>query len=90
MKQEQSRGHYSAHEPTPDPLEEAIIKAAMAVAEARIELLKATGELRRPTEITNSDELDDHFDELARIYKATFLEVGLPWPPPPIDADYSA
>lgn len=38
------------------------------------------GELRRASDITDEDELDDHFDELARVYKQTLLFLGLEWP----------
>ena len=47
--------------------------------------MKKTGHLRRPSAITDEEELDDHFDELARVYKQTRLFLGLDWSPPPID-----
>ena len=57
------------------------IEGAYAVAEARIESLKAAGLIRRVEEINDEWELDDHFDDLARVYKHTFRVLGLAWPP---------
>lgn len=50
---------------------------------ARVEQLQAIGELRRASEITDEDELDDHFDDLSRLYRQVCGELGLAWPPPP-------
>jgi hypothetical protein len=59
-----------------------------AVAEAifnlRVEQLKESGLLRRVPEITCEEELDDHFDDLTRVYRQVYFELGLPWPPPVI------
>ena len=57
------------------------IEGAYAVAEARIESLKAAGLIRRVEEINDEWELDDHFDDLARVYRHTFRVLGLAWPP---------
>ena len=56
-------------------------EGAFAIAEARIESLKAAGLIRRVEEISDEWELDDHFDDLARVYKHTFRVLGLAWPP---------
>jgi len=58
---------------------------ALAVYELRVEQLTQAGELRRPSQITNEEDLDDHFDELSRLYRQTCLEMGLTWPPPALD-----
>lgn len=62
--------------PTVDPY-----AFAQEIADIRIEQLKAYGVLRRAEEITDEWELDDHFDELAREYRAVCLFFGLAWPP---------
>lgn len=43
--------------------------------------------LRRVTYIADEEELDDHFDDLTRVYKQVYLELGLSWPPPLIDGE---
>ena len=52
---------------------------------AEVERLQQAGELRRPLQITTEEELDDHFDDLSRLYRQTCRQMGLTWPPPPID-----
>lgn len=58
---------------------------ALAVYEFRMEQLTQAGFLRKPSEITSEEELDDHFDELSRLYRQTCLAMGLAWPPPALD-----
>jgi hypothetical protein len=58
---------------------------AEAAYGARIEQLQQSGELRKPSEITNPYDQEDHFDDLARLYKDTCLAMGLAWPPPARD-----
>lgn len=52
---------------------------------ARVEHLKEIGELRRETEITTEEELDDHFEALSREYRQVCRELGLDWPPPSLE-----
>lgn len=52
---------------------------------ARVEQMQAIGELRRASEITDEEELDDHFDDLSRLYRQVCGELGLAWPPPAVD-----
>jgi hypothetical protein len=52
---------------------------------AEVERLQQAGELRRASQITDEEELDDHFDDLSRLYRQTCRELGLSWPPPAID-----
>jgi len=65
-------------------------QAAMEIYELVVEFLKQQGELRRPSEITSKEEMDDHFDDLRRVYQQTIIFLGLDWPPanqdvPPVD-----
>ena len=62
-----------------------LYEVAELIYAAKVESLKEIGELRRAAEITSEEELDDHFDELARVYRQVCLELGLAWPPPPIN-----
>lgn len=55
---------------------------AEAAYGARINQLQKSGALRKPSEITDQDELDNHFDDLRQLYKETCLDMGLAWPPP--------
>jgi len=55
---------------------------AEAAYGARIDQLQQSGELRKPSEITDEYTLYDHFDDLRRLYKETCLIMGLAWPPP--------
>lgn len=55
---------------------------AEAAYGARIDQLQKSGALRKPSEITDQDELDNHFDDLTQLYKETCLDMGLAWPPP--------
>ena len=58
---------------------------ALRVYETQIEELTQAGELRRPSRITTEEELDDHFDDLSRLYRQTCQEMGLLWPPSALD-----
>lgn len=60
---------------------------ALEVFNERVDQLKETGEIRRITDITTDEELDDHFDDLRRIYRQVCLEMELAWPPPLINED---
>jgi hypothetical protein len=60
---------------------------ALVVYEFRVSQLTQAGELRRPSQITTEEELDNHFDELSRLYRQTCLEMGLAWPPPAFDEE---
>jgi hypothetical protein len=60
-------------------------QAAKALFTARVEHLQQAGQMLRPSEITSEEEQDDHFDQLARLYRQTCLEMGLAWPPPVLD-----
>lgn len=51
---------------------------------ARVDQLQEMGELRRASDISNEEELDDHFDDLSRLYRQVCGELGLDWPPPSI------
>jgi hypothetical protein len=64
----------------PDPYQ-----AAKTLFMARVERLQQAGQMLRPSEITSEEEQDDHFDQLARLYRQTCLEMGLAWPPPVLD-----
>jgi hypothetical protein len=55
---------------------------AEAAYSTRIDQLQQSGEVRKPSEITNPYDQEDHFDDLARLYKDTCLAMGLAWPPP--------
>ena len=44
-----------------------LYEVAQFIYETKVEYFKKFGELRRVSEITNEDELDDHFDDLAKI-----------------------
>ena len=57
----------------------------LKVYQARVEYLKAIGKLRRPSQITSDEALDDHFDDLWREYRQVCREMSLAWPPSPID-----
>ena len=60
---------------------------AEAAYGARIDQLQQSGELRKPSEITNSYDLENHFDDLRHLYKETCLAMGLAWPLPPRDGE---
>ena len=65
-------------------------QAAMEIYELVVEFMKQQGELRRPSEITSEAEMDDHFEDLRRVYQQTLIFLGLDWPPtdhdiPPVD-----
>ncbi len=64
---------------------ERAIDEAFEAAQNKVDELKREGLIDRVEDITDDWELDNHFDSLARIFKQTFLERGLDWPPPPID-----
>jgi hypothetical protein len=61
-------------------------KIAEVVYGTRIDQLQKSGKLRKPSEISEQDELDDHFDDLTQLYKETCLAMGLAWPPPAREA----
>ena len=48
----------------------------------RVEALQEVGEMLRPSQIETQEELDEHFDELSRLYRQVCGEMDLPWPPP--------
>ena len=54
---------------------------------ARVERMQQQGEMSRPSQIISEEELDDHFDDLSRLYRQVCQEMGLEWPPTPIDDD---
>jgi hypothetical protein len=60
-------------------------RVAEGIYNAKVDHLKQIGELRQVTDITSEDEQDDHFDELRRVYRQTYLSLGLSWPPPTVD-----
>jgi hypothetical protein len=57
-------------------------KAVLTIYQARVEQLEQQGLVRRPSEIVDEWELEDHWDDLRRLYRQTCLEMGLTWPPP--------
>jgi len=69
----------------PSPAETNPYSNAEEIFNARVEVLKQSGEMRRLSEITDDWDLDDHFDQLSRVYRKTCIELGLPWPPIPIE-----
>jgi len=52
-------------------------QAAMEIYELVVEFMKERGELRRPSDITSEAEMDDHFDDLRRVYHQTITFLGL-------------
>jgi len=58
---------------------------ALKIYDMVVEFLKKMGHLRRPSQIRDEDEQDDHFDDLASVYKRTILFLGLDWLPPVLD-----
>lgn len=72
-----------------EPIEELSATDLYAAAEAefmrRVEVLQQAGEMRRASQIETEEELDEHFDELSRLYRQVCGEMSLPWPPPPLD-----
>ena len=65
-----------ASPPETDPYQ-----VALEVFEDRVEEMKQSGEIRRVSQITNDGELDDHFDDLVRVYGQVCREMDLDWPP---------
>jgi hypothetical protein len=65
----------------PDPAELDPYWLAEAVFIARLDALQEMGELRRASQITDEDELDDHWNDLTRLYRHVCWELGLAWPP---------
>ena len=55
---------------------------AVEVFQIRVALLKEIGVIRRPSQITSEEALDDHFDDLWREYRQVCREMELAWPPP--------
>jgi hypothetical protein len=62
-------------------------KIAEVVYGTRIDQLQQSGGLRKPPEIADQDELDNHFDDLRQLYKETCLDMGLAWPIPPREVE---
>ena len=58
---------------------------ALNVFHIRVEYLKKIGEIRKPSQITSDEALDDHFDDLWREYRQVCREMELGWPPPPVN-----
>ena len=52
-----------------------------AVANIRIEQLKALGLLQRESQISDEEEVDDHFAALTAEFATVAAVFGLPWPP---------
>ena len=85
-----SRGEGGQHEKPPG-LAQALssqvdidpYQIAEVIYNARVEQLKQEGWLRRVEDIRDEWELDDHFDDLRRIYQEICWVMGLAWPPPP-------
>ena len=59
-------------------------KLAEVIYNARVEQLKQERMIRRVSDIEDEWQLDDHFDDLKRIYQEVYWEMGLAWPPPPM------
>ena len=59
-----------------------LYQVAEVIYNARVEQLKQEGWIRRVEDITDEWELDDHFDDLKRIYQEVCGVMGLAWPPP--------
>jgi hypothetical protein len=57
-------------------------EAALAIYQARVEQLQQQGLVRRLSEIVDEWELENHWDDLRRLYRQTCLEMGLACPPP--------
>ena len=58
---------------------------ALNVFHIRVEYLKKIGEIRKPSQITSDEALDDHFYDLWREYRQVCREMELAWPPPPVN-----
>jgi hypothetical protein len=56
--------------------------AALTIYQAKVEELQQQGLLGRPSKFVHEWELEDHWDDLRRLYRQTCLELGLAWPPP--------
>ena len=74
--------------PDQTPLE--LYQTVLAVYEARMDQLKAEGVLRRPSQIKSEEEFDDHCDDLSRLYRQTWGEIGGGWPPPDLSDEEQA
>ena len=61
-----------------DPYEEVFV-----LAQARVDQLKQAGKIRRVEDIATEFDLDNHFDDLASVFRQTCLAMQLPWPPLP-------
>ncbi len=59
---------------------------ASAIYAVRVDELKLEGLLRRIDDITTEAELEEHFDDLTRVYQQVCAEMGLSWPPLPLDS----
>ena len=60
-------------------------RVALNVFNLRVEYLKEIGVIRRPSQITSNEALDDHFDDLWREYRQVCRAMALAWPPPPVN-----
>jgi hypothetical protein len=69
--------------PNISPSTDYLRQLADLIYDIRVEQLKTTGFLRQVEEISSQEELDDHFDDLWRVYREVYWELGLEWPPPP-------
>ncbi len=85
MTPEQRPTSPPTNQPEHQPTEFNPYQEAMVIYELVVEFLQQRGELRRATDITSEEDQDDHFDDLARVYKQTLLFLGLDWSPPAID-----
>lgn len=46
------------------------------------EALQQLGQMSRPSDLKEDEELDDYHDELNRLYRQVCHDLRLPWPPP--------
>ena len=76
-------------EPAPGNASSGIDPYVIAVAAhaTLIDQLQKSGELRKPSEISDPYAAEDHFDDLRQLYKETCLGMGLAWPIPPRDRE---
>ena len=57
-------------------------KLAFYIGDLLLEYFQARGEMRKPSEITDEWEQDEHFDQLSRLHCQVCELMGLVWPPP--------
>ncbi len=58
-----------------------LYELAEQVFSARVEQLQQAGKLLKPTQITSEEEQDEHFEILTNLYRETYAELRLAWPP---------